>query len=150
MSEKFSERSEKPSENSDSGESRKGQRMNASVEAAELIRALAEPRPVGDTVKLALQRAARASGLSPTRAKAIWYREARRIDAEEIDALRAANEHRRKVLARLVVVRDAASASASLLDGESVARFVDMLRRMGAGDSAGASGGRAGISTAGE
>ena len=63
--------------------------MNPTVEASELIRRAAEPRPVGDSVKAAITRAARRVGLGYERAKAIWYAEARRVDASEMDRLRA-------------------------------------------------------------
>jgi hypothetical protein len=57
-------------------------------EAAELVRMAAEPRPVGDSVKAAIRRASNRLGWSHARVKNIWYREARRIDAHEMDALR--------------------------------------------------------------
>ncbi|WP_170246039.1 hypothetical protein [Methylobacterium gnaphalii] len=69
-----------------------------------MIRDLAEPRPVGDTVKAAITRASRAVSaflqepMSYGRAEDIWRREARRIDAAEMDALRAAHERRNRVL----------------------------------------------------
>lgn len=62
--------------------------MSSVNEASTLIRVAAEPRPVGDSVKSAIRRAARSLGFSFTRAKDIWYGDARRIDAEEMDALR--------------------------------------------------------------
>lgn len=123
--------SEKSSQKSES------QHMSAAVEAATLIRELAEPRPVGDTVKAALRRAARLVDFSPSRAKAIWYGEARRINAEEIDVLRAAHSRRLQQIGKLVAIRSAVATEGSSLDRESVSRFVDMVRRMGAEDSAG-------------
>jgi hypothetical protein len=62
--------------------------MSPVSEAAILIRRVAEPRPVGDKVKAAIRRAAQALGFSFSRAKDIWYEDARRIDASEMDALR--------------------------------------------------------------
>lgn len=62
--------------------------MSSVVEASTLIRRVAEPRPVGDSVKAAIRRAARALGFSFSRAKDIWYGDARRIDPAEMDALR--------------------------------------------------------------
>jgi hypothetical protein len=58
------------------------------AEAAELVRQAAEPRPVGDSVKAAIRRAANKLGWPHSRVKNVWYREARRIDAHEMDALR--------------------------------------------------------------
>lgn len=63
--------------------------MNPSAEASHLIRYAAEPRPVGDSVKAAITRAARRVGLGYERAKSLWYSEARRVDASEMDRLRA-------------------------------------------------------------
>lgn len=59
-------------------------------EAAKLIRCVAGPRRVDDTIKRAIHRAARRLGWSASRAKDVWYLAARRIDAEEMDALRKA------------------------------------------------------------
>ena len=115
--------------------------MSAIAEASELARVLAEPRPAGDQVKAAIRRAAHAASLSVPRMKSIWYREARRIDAEELDAIRAAVASRKRALARLVEVRDVLAVDEAGLDRESAARFVEYLRRMGAldcpGDNAG-------------
>jgi len=57
-------------------------------EAQILVRRCAEPRPVGDNVKAAIVRASRRLGFPFTRTKDIWYRNARRIDATEMDQLR--------------------------------------------------------------
>jgi hypothetical protein len=62
--------------------------MSPVSEAAILIRRVAEPRPVGDSVKAAIRRAAQALGFSFSRTKDIWYGDARRIDVSEMDALR--------------------------------------------------------------
>lgn len=91
MSEKLPEGSEKPSE---------GSRMTTVEQAALLMHQIAEPRPVGDTVKAAITRAARAVSavlqkpMSYGRVEDIWRREARRIEASEMDAIRAAHSRR--------------------------------------------------------
>lgn len=101
---KLSEGSEKRSE---------GLRMTTIVQASRMMRDLAEPRPVGDTVKAAITRAARAvsSALQEPmrygRAEDIWRQEARRIDAAEMDAIRAAHERRHRSLRE--ELRDAAA-----------------------------------------
>lgn len=70
--------------------------MSAVAEASSLLRRVAEPRPAGDTVKAAINRAARrvsAHLLHPmkaSRAEDIWRSEARAIRAEEMDAIRKA------------------------------------------------------------
>ncbi|RVU15222.1 hypothetical protein [Methylobacterium oryzihabitans] len=117
ISEKPPEISEKPSE---------ARRMTTRAEAALLIRTLAEPRPVGDSVKAAINRAAaRVSQFLQEpmrygRAEDIWRREARRISAAEMDALRAATGER--PLAE---------------QGCALAEVADSLERLAAGLAAG-------------
>ena len=97
MSENHTERSEKPSE---------GGHLMPNTDASRLLQEIAEPRPVGDTVKAAITRAARAMNeflprerrVSYGRAEDIWRREARRIDAAEMDAIRAAHARRDREL----------------------------------------------------
>lgn len=62
-------------------------------EASDLVRKWAGPRLLGDSSKSLIGRAARRLGFSFRRTKALYYREARRIDAEEMDALRARRRH---------------------------------------------------------
>lgn len=70
--------------------------MNAVAGASSLLRRVAEPRPVGDSVKQAINRAARRvsrflpSPMGYSRAEGIWRQEARAIRAEEMDAIRRA------------------------------------------------------------
>lgn len=72
--------------------------MSAVAEASTLLRQVAEPRPVGDTVKQAINRAARRvskfNPMSAGRCEDIWRQEARAIRAEEMDAIRAAARRR--------------------------------------------------------
>lgn len=53
---------------------------------------LSEPRPGGEKVKAAIDRAAKAAKLAYWRAFDIWYRKARRVEAYEIDAIIEAAE----------------------------------------------------------
>lgn len=64
------------------------ERPTMQIEASTLIRRVAEPREVGDSVKAAISRAARKLSFGYGRSRDIWYRRARRIDADEMDALR--------------------------------------------------------------
>lgn len=99
MQGKLTEGSEKPSE---------GLRMTPINQASRMLMDLAEPRPVGDTVKAAITRAARAVSavlrdarqepMTYGRCEDLWRREARRIDAAEMDAIRAAHERRHRSL----------------------------------------------------
>jgi hypothetical protein len=57
-------------------------------EAQMLVKRCAEPRPAGDSMANAIVRAARRLKFTPGRTRDIWYREARRIDAKEMDQLR--------------------------------------------------------------
>lgn len=120
MSEKPPELSEKPSESSEaSGE---GRRMTTLDRAALLLQEIAEPRPIGDSVKAAITRAAKAVNaflsdrekLSYGRAEDIWRREARRIDAHELDAIRAAHQARHERADR--ALREELRAAAVLAD----------------------------------
>lgn len=65
-------------------------------EMSAALRRIAEPRPVGDTVSQAIYRSARRLGISPGRAKRLWYREAS-VQAHEADLIR---ERARKQRAR--------------------------------------------------
>lgn len=75
-----SERAEKPSKNLE--------RPSEISEAKRLVQIAAEPRPPGDTVKRAVGRAALALGWRFGRTEDIWYGASRRIDSDEMDALR--------------------------------------------------------------
>ena len=62
--------------------------MSCEYEAAILLKRIAEPRQVGDSVKAAILRSAQRLGWKPSRTREIWYLRAHRIDAQEMDALR--------------------------------------------------------------
>lgn len=64
--------------------------MSPSAEASELLRRLAEPAPAGVHIEALIRRVSRRVGIGFSRAKSIWYGEARRIDSEEMDRLRKA------------------------------------------------------------
>src|SRR5262245_515730 len=55
------------------------------------LKELALPCPAGDRVKSAIGRAAKESGLSYERTRKIWYGEAHRIEAAEIELVRVAH-----------------------------------------------------------
>jgi hypothetical protein len=57
-------------------------------EAQTLVRRCAEPRPAADQVKAAIRRASQRLDLPFSRVRDIWYGDARRIDAHEMDKLR--------------------------------------------------------------
>jgi hypothetical protein len=64
------------------------------------LRELSEPRPSGDMVKRAIERAARIVGLPYWRTFDIWYEKARRIDAHEAERIAAALQIKREDEAR--------------------------------------------------
>lgn len=68
--------------------------VSAVAEAAFRLRRIAEPRPVGDRVKAAIDRAAKRVGLPIQRVEHLWYGEARLVKSEEMDAIRRADEAR--------------------------------------------------------
>ena len=57
-------------------------------EAQTLVRRCAEPRPAADKVKAAIRRASQRLDMPFSRVRDIWYGDARRIDAHEMDKLR--------------------------------------------------------------
>src|SRR5882762_4043662 len=59
-------------------------------EAQTLVRRCAEPRPAADSVKAAIRRASQRLDIPFSRVRDIWYGDARRIDAQEMDRLRQA------------------------------------------------------------
>lgn len=81
--------------------------MSSVMEAAGLLRQIAEPAPVGDKVKAAIGRAYREVKSAATtlghrpprfsRVEDLWRQEARSVRAEEMDAIRAAHAARNKV-----------------------------------------------------
>lgn len=98
MSEKVSEKSENTSENSEN----RGCVMSALIEAGGIVRKLAEPRPVGDSVKAAIRRSARRlRGWSISRVKDVWYGDKRIcISGDELNELRRAARQQEEAKAR--------------------------------------------------
>lgn len=62
---------------------------NASKEMERLLKQVAAPAQPGESVPQVISRVARRLGWERGRTKRLWYGEARRIDAEEMDAVRA-------------------------------------------------------------
>lgn len=102
-----------------------------SDEAGELLRKLSEPRPVGDSVKSAIARAARRLRWSYTRTKAIWYAEARRIDASEMDQLRA---EARQQASRYSAIAHALQAVDPNMHQHDIIALLGAARKLGSED----------------
>jgi hypothetical protein len=66
------------------------------IDARAAVRRISEPWRCGDTVKSAINRVSKETGLSHTRIRDIWYGDARRIDAHEIEKIEAA-ERRKQI-----------------------------------------------------
>ena len=84
-------------------------------EARALIRQCAEPCKAGELVKEAIFRASRRLEMPHSRARDIWYGDARRIDANEMDRLRRGAEEAKiaRALAASEFLKDRAVASSS-------------------------------------
>lgn len=63
--------------------------VDAAAEAQQLVRAAAEPREPGESVKASINRAARRLGLKPRRVEQAWYRQPARWLSTEMDTMRA-------------------------------------------------------------
>lgn len=136
MSEIHPEKSENPPE-------RTVLLMSAVCEASDLMRTLALPCPPGDSVKAAINRAARrashylARPMTFSRAEDIWRKEARAIRAEEMDALRRAakreafKDETAAVEARLARIEAALVAIDPDFHGEAIVALRRALRPAG-------------------
>lgn len=107
--------------------------MSAVTEASVLCRRVAEPRPVGDSVKSAIVRATARLGFAFTRTRDIWYGHARRINAEEIDRLRecAAKVEARIAMGNLVALRERLATTDPQFHGPAISALDDAIRHMG-------------------
>jgi hypothetical protein len=84
-------------------------------EAQTLVRRCAEPRPAADQTKAAIRRASQRLEIPFSRTRDIWYGDARRIDAEEMDRLRRGAEKAElaQALAAIEFLKNKAVAPAS-------------------------------------
>lgn len=108
--------------------------MSSVSEASELIRRIAGPREAGESIKAAIVKTARRLGFSYSRTRDIWYGNARRIDANEMDALREreARLDRDRAIAAVVVIRERLVSTDEDFHGPTVAALDGALRAMGA------------------
>ena len=103
-------------------------------EAGLLVRRVAEPRPIGDSIKAAIVRTARRLGFSYTRTRDIWYGNARRIDAAEMDRLReyAGRREAQIAIENMVVLRERLASTDARFHSTTIAALDTALRQMGA------------------
>jgi len=114
-------RSENPSEN---------QEMADVTEASELLREHASPVQPGELIAHQIRRAARKAGLTASRAKAIWYGEARKITAHEMDALRKNRDSINEIRETIRTRRGAAGADGLSLDRRSALALAEFLTNL--------------------
>ncbi|WP_166297210.1 hypothetical protein [Bradyrhizobium sp. 2S1] len=122
-------RAEKPSSRSE----------KTSEIAAHLAKRASEPCPAGDYVKAAITRTSERTGIAYGRARDIWYGEARRIDAWEMDVLREAADAAewRIALDGVAMARRKLEGSTAPHCREALASLDEVLRILG-GDAGGA------------
>ena len=116
-------------------------RMSAGAEAISLIEAIAAPCSVKDManrvsrlVTRELQHVGKA--MRPSRVEDIWRGEARRIDADELDALRRAAGLQKEAYNELATLRariDRLEAALRLSDADFHQPQADALRELGRG-----------------
>lgn len=108
-------------------------KMSSVSEASSLVRQVAGPRDAGESVKAVILRASRCLGFGYSRTKDIWYENARRIDAREMDALRAraARVDRDRAVQTVVGLRSRLAATDPHRNGEVIAALDRALSAMG-------------------
>jgi hypothetical protein len=100
--------------------------MSSAAEMTTLLKVVAAPAEPGESVKAVIGRASRRLGWSWGRTKRLYYGEARRIDAEEMDLARAkARERSQKLATDRAVAREAADEFRQM--GERIARVEALL-----------------------
>lgn len=107
--------------------------MSSVSEASLLVRRVAEPRDVSDSVKAAIVRAARRLGFPFSRTRDLWYGHARRIDAAEMDRLRdlAAKREAELLRAQILAARNALAATDAEFHRPQIDALECALRNMG-------------------
>ncbi len=105
-------------------------KMSSVIEASTLIRVIGGDGPV----KSAVYRASRKLGWAHSRTKDIWYKNARRINAEEMDRLRqlALQCEREQAIADVVALRRHMAAGPARLHSAAIAALDTALRELGA------------------
>jgi hypothetical protein len=124
MAEEFSDVSEIQSESTE---------MSSVAEASTLLRSFVGDAPAGTKVKSLITSAAKAAGWTVTRAKDVWYGDARRIEAHEMDRLRsvAAKLEVDRTVNRLLVLRDGLAKTDPDFHRQTIDALERALRGMG-------------------
>jgi hypothetical protein len=111
---------------------------NSSERAAALAKRCSQPCPPGDQVKAAIGRAADRTGLPISRTRDIWYGDARRIEAWEMERLVAAADAAEvdTAVAGIEAARRCLQALPSSLSGEAIASLDRTISILGRGPDA--------------
>jgi hypothetical protein len=98
-------------------------------EARALVQRCAEPRSAGDLIKVAIFRASQRLNMPVSRVKDIWYGDARRIDAEEMDRLRQAAKKAElaQAVAAIELLKDKFSALPSVACDDAIKGLYALL-----------------------
>lgn len=110
----------------------KGTPMTAACEARDLIATIAGPQALGCRIKTALDRVARRVGMNPRRVRALWHGEARRIEADELEALRRAAKLETPARDELAALRETVARLEAYLvsvDPDAAGVIADPYRR---------------------
>lgn len=107
--------------------------MSSVAEASELLRSVAGPREASDSVKALIRKAATRLRWKTSRTKDIWYGDARRIEAAEMDRLRAEaiRVEIEVARARLMALRNGLAATDPEFHRETIDALERALRGMG-------------------
>lgn len=109
-------------------------------EAAKWLQELAEPRPGGEKVKVAIERAAKLAGLPYWRAFDVWYSKARQVETFEIDKIadaikekneRDARNELRDLKARIARMESLLASGDSHFHSPSIAHARELVRQLG-------------------
>ena len=123
--------------------------MSDVASASVLIREIV-PATAGATIGERIRSTARALGWAYSRTRDVWYGQARRIDAAEMDALREAKAERQKkeasrefleLMARIERIEATIGLAYSALDRDALDAVLATIRGPGAPGSAGNQGG---------
>jgi len=98
------------------------------AEMQDIVRMAAEPRPPVDSSKGAINRAARALGITYRRARSFWYGHTEKVLVRDAEAARLRAEHRRLLLLRIERLEREIAETRRLLDDAARQRDAEAQR----------------------
>ena len=114
--------------------------MSTVIEARSHLEAIIGPIPPGAPLKSVFPRVARMLGVTVRRVETIWHRQARRIDAGEMDRLRVLSPAKKPASAEVAnanrydAIAQALEATDPDFHGQDIARFRSMARALRGAD----------------